>query len=278
MELAWFFDILKLLVPTLIALGSLLYAYKQRQDVKEEILKKRYLENALANLNEAIKNLRGINIPNISSLKEGYETWGDAHGNAYTIATEILRASYELKTKKVSVNFPYEGTDYGEWDKPKSKKVEYKELKDFSSFSQDSFIDHIRTHHFRIETGFEIPNFEQFWSNGLEFDFLWNLRALEKAKQQLLAYEEVYENISLDSVNKLDKLFEEIAVEILRTIRNPKSLKINLEEFSNVNEIMKYLYENVLNYSFITKKFSNVPLLISELTEARKELFLKISP
>ena len=40
MEQALLFDIIKLLVPMVIAIISLIYAYKQRQTVKEEISKK----------------------------------------------------------------------------------------------------------------------------------------------------------------------------------------------------------------------------------------------
>ena len=57
----------------------------------------------------------------------------------------------------------------------------------------------------------------------------------------------------------------------------PKSIEIDLDDFTETNETIRYLVEKILNYSRIADEFSKVSELISELTRARKELFLKIS-
>lgn len=114
-------DILMLVVPTTIALISLAYVMKQRATVKSELTKKRYLENAQSNLNEAIKSLRQLGVPSIRDISGGYETFGDIYNDLMMVLSEILRASFNLNKKEIPLEVSYELRDLGERGKPSSE-------------------------------------------------------------------------------------------------------------------------------------------------------------
>lgn len=274
-------EILRWSIPIIIALVSLSYTILERRKQKEKSLKERYLESAQSNLNQVIEILRKIDVPPLVLLKKGFETidpWGDFHGDVYTNVSELLRFSYDLGEKKITINLPYELTDYGETQESETKELQYKRICDFSSFSNESFSNFLSTHSFNLAARFEIPDFEQFWKNEINFTFFtWGLEEINSAKKKLLVYEEVYENLSPTSINNINNLFNDISSDILKTVQQSKTLEINLENFSNTDEIMSYLVENALNYSYIQKKFLVVNDIISELIKARKELFKLIS-
>ena len=279
MEMDLLIEVLKLVVPSIIALGSLYYAIKQRSLVKGEISKKRYLESALSNLNEAIKSLRSINIPRISSLGGGYDlsdAWADVSFCAYSVCSEIFRASFELKKKKIPVEVSYSIRDLGV--RPKFETAA-KTIENFDGLDLQWFIDFLQPNRaYMITSHPRISNFEQFTVNDIDFGgFERGIDNLKKALEALLPYEEVFETVSPNSVKKTTELFEELAEEIFKTFSRSKTIEINLEKFGEMNGIIRYLIEQTLNYSRIAEKFSKVSEVISELIEARKELFLKIS-
>lgn len=266
MELDQIVAILGLAVTTIITLVSLAYAIKQRNVVKREISKKRYLEDAQKNLNEAITLLRDINIPNIRSSHLSYEEMQDTFHDAFTMTNEILRASFDLKSKNIVLDVSYFIKSTGEQERSPEQ------------FDLRSFIALLRTNGVRIDSESNISNFQRFLLNDLNFGIVvWSLGDLNKATERLLRYEEVYESISPDSIAELNALYEKVAEEILMTIHKPKHLEIKLDSFSTTEEIMIYLFEEILNYSHIAQMFSKVADVISDLTQARKELFLKIS-
>ena len=222
-------------------------------------------------------------MPKVSSLNEKFESWSDLyHESCENVpsvnALELLKASFELRTKKITLNVTYVIHYHSEVDRADKEKHVTKEISDFSSFSVDWFIKFFHTHHPPIYSKVEIHNYEQKWWNDFDFYFLtMGLRDLDDAKRKLLVYEEVYENFSPDSISNINDVFEEIAKEIFMFIRTSKKIEINLDDFSTVDEIMEYLFEKLVNYSCIQRKFSKIGEIISELTKARKELFLKIS-
>jgi hypothetical protein len=278
MEISVIVGIIEWVIPTAIAVASLLYAAKQRNVVKREILKKRYLENALSNLNEAIKSLKKISVPSISTLSYDLDdAWGDYYRDAYTLVSEILRASFELKKKKIVIDVSYSMTGLRETDKSESDKEERK--RNFDDLEPKWFVDYLRSRKggWRICSETEIPDFERWLGNELELDmFRWDVNTLLVAIEQLSNFDEVYETVSPNTVMKAKQLFEEIAEAIFSTAAESKRIEIDLDKFSKAGEVIKYLYEKILNYSHIAEKFSRVSDLISELGETRKELFLKI--
>lgn len=279
MELNLLLDILKIGVPTVIALASLIYVIKQRNVVKSALSKKRYLESALSNLNGAIESLRNINITHNLNSIESYEVWGDTTNDVVSLVADILRASFNLKTKNIVLDVSY----YAEGQR--------KEQTGFTSTFKgggegffgveeaQTFVDTLRTYSVRIDSKTSIANFERFWrGNDLSFSILMSgFEELKEAKEKLLAYEEVYESLCPHVIRKLNQIIDNIAEGILEAIRKSKHIELDLQEFSEVRGIMIYLLEEILQYSKIAKEFSEVSELISELTEARKELFLKIS-
>ena len=281
MELYLLIEILKLVVPTVIAIVSLYYAIKQRSIVKREISKKRYLESALSNLNEVIKSLRDIDVPNIQTLNENYDpydTWGDVCNDGYSLISDILRASLELKKKKIILEVSYYIRDYGERGKPGSSKHE-RIIQNFNELDTKWFIDFLGVDRaFSVKSETRITDFERTRLNDIGFSgFEWNIEILKKAAETLSSYEEVYETVSPDSVKKVNQLFEDIAKEIFKTICKPKRIEIDLNKFAEADEILRYLIEEILNFSYIAEENSKVSELISELIRARKELFLKTS-
>lgn len=276
MELDLIIDILMLVVPTIIALISLAYVMKQRSVVKEELSKKRYLENAQSNLNEAIKSLRQVGMPNIRDIHEGYETFGDVYNDFMMVLGEILRANFNLKRKEIHLEVSYELRDLGERSKLSSGS-ETKEITNFENLDPQWFINFSRTHTFYVNCYPRIRDFEQVWNVMLSSHADWNLGLLAEAMDTLLNYEEVYETVSPDSVKKVKRVFEEISTDMFNVFRKPKSIDVDLSRFSETDEILICLFEQILNYSHIAEKFSQVTDLIDELVEIRKELFLKIS-
>jgi hypothetical protein len=58
----------------------------------------------------------------------------------------------------------------------------------------------------------------------------------------------------------------------------PRTVEIDLKEFSKTDDITKHLIDTLLDYTHISEKLSQgISELDSKLTKARKELFLKIS-
>jgi len=277
MELDLIIDILMLVVPTIIALISLAYVMKQRSLVKEELSKKRYLENAQSNLNEAIKSLRQVSMPNIRDISEGYEIFGDIYNDLMMMLGEILRANFNLNKKEIPLEVSYELRALRERGKP-SSEGEKKEITNFENLDPQWFINFCRTHTFYVACYPRIRDFEQVWNVMLTFSRMeWNLHSLAEAMDTLLNYEEVYETVSPDSVKKVKRLFEETSTDMFNVIRKPKSIDVDLSKFSETDEILRYLCEQILDYSHMAEKFSQVTDLIEELVEARRELFLKIS-
>jgi dihydroneopterin aldolase len=110
--------------------------------------------------------------------------------------------------------------------------------------------------------------------------FTWKLNLLRSfVIDKLTNYEEVYETVCPKITQIATKLFEEIVEEIFTVISKPKKVEVDLTKFSKVDDMTRYLLETYLNYGHISEKFSKgVSELESKLTEARKQLFLRISP
>lgn len=274
MDLNLLVEVLKLIVPSSIALISLIYAIKQRNLVKEGISKKRYLESALSNLNEATKCLEEI--PTNFTLTED----SDELAEATFLAFEILTASFELKRKSISLEVSYYLEDLGERNKPYDKR-EKREIHDFENYSPQLLIDFIgkgKNRTLLLESDARIVGFNRIYSNNVEIKpLLWSIEWLLKAKDTLSSYQVVYENFSPNSIKKLNLLIEEIAEEVLETIRKPKHIEVDLNKLTHMNEIIKYLVDKIGNYSNVAMKISKVSEVISELTEIRKELYSKIT-
>lgn len=103
-------EILKFAVPTAITATALIYAIKQRSIAKKEQAKKTYLEKSLNNLNDTIELLRKVEIPPLSALFEDaqqgyakYSDWEEAIFGTYMLTDDILRASFDMKTKKINL-------------------------------------------------------------------------------------------------------------------------------------------------------------------------------
>lgn len=268
-------DILKLVVPTVIALVSLAYAIKQRSVVKREISKKRYLEEALSNLNQAIASLKAIQQDITVSDEDSGEKWCDSE----TIVMDIFRASFDLKKKKITLKVSYVVQDLGERDKPYSES-NVREFKNLDIYESQWLVDLVgKTNKaITVESKTQIVDFRRASLNDLSFfKFVRAAQHLIEIEKALSSFEEVYESVSSDSMKKASQLSQEVVEEIFEVVAKPKNIEIDLESFSETHEIAKYLLEEILNYSHITETFSKVSEIVSELEKARKELFLKIS-
>jgi len=278
MGLGEIFEIIKWIIPNLVALVSLIYAIKQRNIVKREISRKRYLESALSNLNEVIQSLKLIKIPCLSDLDGLRGEFEDTLFDAEVIVSEILRASFETKKKKINLDISYRLFDLGERSK-KSSEIAPRVIENFDELEPKWFFDLLHSDKaFILESNTKIQGYERKICNELSFtEFKFFIYKLIRAKQKLSKYEEVYESISPNCLNNLNRLIKEVTEEIFKTISKPKTVQIDLDKFSTTDEIMKFLIEEVLNYSTLTQKLSRISEIISELTEARKELFLKVA-
>ncbi len=280
-------DIVTILIAlssAIIALVSLVYAIKQRQVVKSEIEKKRYLENAQTNLTDAINHLRSIMFPDLTdpsrALEESLE---DDYDDVNDITEQIVYAGFDSKRTKFTLEVSYELTDYGEISKPSSER-EKKRINDFSQLNP-KLLAHMLTNLFKknifeIYSETVIPDYQRRVVNEISFDLiLANLHKLNLAIDKLTNFEEVYETVCPNIIKTATQLFEDISEEIFNVISEPKKVEVDLTRFSKVNDIARYLFETYLNYNHISEKFSKgIFELDSKLTEARKQLFLRISP
>lgn len=279
MELDLIIDILKLVVPTVIAVVSLVYAMKQRNIVKREISKKRYLENAQTNLSEAVNHLKNIDIPDLLALWKDvrahyskYGEWENACFGTYLLTVDILRASFKLKANKIGMEVEYHVHD-------RERSEGESPIRSLDEFEPQWLVDFFRSNkRFSIECETRINDYERDTNGEPDFSvFEHAIRLLNKSVETLSSYEEVYETISPDSVKKVNRFFEDMAKEIFKVICKPRRIEIDLKKFAEADEITRYIFEEILDYSRIASKFSKVSEVISELAKVRKELFLKIS-
>jgi hypothetical protein len=273
-------EALKLAIPTIIALASLIYAIKQRNIVKKEIAKKRYLENAQINLNEAIQRLRNVNLPRLQDQNcDIRESIPDEYNDANMIANDLLQAYFESKTTRFTLKVTYWLTDLGDLDKEYSKR-EIKDISDFSKSSPKLLIDLLKANKsFWIHSETDILEIQRQFGNSIGFHpITWGIESLWFAIKKLSMYEEVYDTVCPNIVKRVNNLLDEIAEDVFRVISEPKTIEIDLKEFSKTDDIIKHLIDRYLTYIAISEKLSQgISELDSKLTEARKELFLKIS-
>lgn len=265
-------DILLKIVPIIIAGVSLIYVIIQRRIVKRELMKKKYLENALTNLNEGLTLLNKIFItPNVDHA-ELVDTYNDAE----MVVWDIIRIHYDFKVKEFVLDISYR-LRYYEGEKISSEtRVE---VYNFADYKVKWFIDLINSGKLLfIQSDIRIRKYQRHVGNEITFhDFIWALQCLNNVKVELAKFEEVYDSISPNCVKKVNNLFEELAKAVFDVFSQPNEMEIDLDRFSNTDEICRFLIEETLNFSEIAKKFSKVSEIISELSETRKQLFLKIS-
>lgn len=267
MELSLILEALKWVVPILIALISLVYAIKQRNVVKKEISKKRYLEDALSNLNAAMETLRTIRILDIKKSND-YEEWGDTATEFRMLTYEILRASFDLKMRKFVMNISYTANSYDK--QTKESKVDLNDL--------ESFLNALRSNRVWIYSHANIANVEMEFMNSPDFHHVtWDVESLVDALEALLKFEEAYESLRPDCVKNVKQAFEDVAKEIFVTVSQPKTIELVLAKFNTTDEISEHLCKEILNYPSLADKLSKVSELLSELSEARKELFMKVA-
>jgi hypothetical protein len=262
-----------------ISLVSLSYAAKQRNIVKHELVKKHYLENAQTNLTEVIERLRKTELPKIDETCDLRETIGDSYWDANVLTQQILIASFESKKTKIMLEVSYELKDYGKTGELDSE-AKTKTTSDFSQSSPKLLYDLFKLDRaFSIESNTVIPDYQRNLGNEIHLDLLeWGLRNLVFAIDKLTNYEEVYETVSANIMKFAIHLLEETTKEVFKVISEPKKVEVDLRKFSRADDITKYLFETYLNYGHISKMLSQgISELDSKLTEARKELFLRIS-
>ena len=267
-------EALKLAIPTTIALVSLVYAIKQRNIVKKEIAKKRYLESAQTNLNEAIQSLRKVNLPCLSDLNRDSDEYNDAS----IIVNELLQANFESKRTRFTLKVTYELSYPRQLDKEYSES-ETKSISDFSKSNPELLIDLLKSNRVYIYSKTDIVGFQRQLGNSIGFSSItWSIDALRFAIGKLSAYEEVYDTVCPSIVKEANHLLKETTEEVSNVVSKSKTIEIDLKEFSRTEDILEHLIDRYLNYNVISEKFSQgISELDSKLTEARKELFLRIS-
>jgi len=279
MDLTLIIEILRWVIPIVISLGSLIYAVKQRNIVKKEISKKGYLENAITCLSAVIHQLEKIEVPNLSALWEDvkayyskYPQWENACFGTYLLATDILRASFNMKTKKIDMEVEYIVSI-------QDRSEGAKKVSNLNEFEPKWFIDLTHSNKkFSVTCNTNIKNYKRDTDGEPEFDVFEDIIILLKKSQNLLLdYEEVYEMVSPNLFKKVNCFVEDVTKEIFKVIRKPKHIELDLNEFADSEEIKSYVFEEILNYSQLASKFSKISEVVSELVETRKELFLKIS-
>ena len=274
MELDLIIEILKLVVPTVIAVFSLYYAIRQRGVVKREISKKRYLERALSNLNETLKTIERL--PDRIKLDdEDSDEWGEAK----FLADDILRASFEMKKRQIRLNITYLLEDWGKKGEKMPHLTPRIPLPDkFEPLWLANFLLRNRDKAIWLETETEIIGFERPSANSPDsVAFLFVLKALIDAIDKLSTFEEVYDSLVLNSVENIRQIYATLSEELLKTIWKNKQVEINLDNFKNAKQVERFLLEEITSYSKLIKKFSEVSEVVSVLKEVRKELFSKVS-
>jgi len=274
MELNLVIDILKLVVPTVMALVSLAYAMKQRNVIKTEISKKRYLESALFHLNGAIASLKraqGVTFDEEDS---------DDFLQAKMLIWNILEASFDLRKRKLSLDVSYRILDLGETNKPYGERdtsvIRNLDEHD-SSWFVNLWIKSLGKRTLVLESDTRIVGYERASTYECWFgEFGVFVGNLTDAKRSLSRFEEVYESFAPNSIKEITKLLKEVLERIFEVSFKPKRIEIDLDKFSTTDEVLNYFFEEITNYSSIVGKAPKISEIVSELEKARKELFLKI--
>ena len=94
------------LIAAIIAVLTFVYSRKKWKVLKEQVMRKRYLEDALSNLKTVINSLSSIRLPKLEDTHLPDELV-DTYTDAYVLASNIVIAGYELKKKKFVLNVSY---------------------------------------------------------------------------------------------------------------------------------------------------------------------------
>ena len=260
------------LIAAIIAILTFVYSRKKWKVLKEQVMRKRYLENALSNLKTVINSLSSIRLPKLEDTHLPDELV-DTYTDAYVLASNIVIAGYELKKKKFVLDVSY----FASLVQTSENLKRFRRINNIAEYDVDRFIDLIESESFiTIYSKTKIEGYEPFFSNEISFiDFTRILRLLIHVKNNLVAYAEIYEILSPNLMNKIDQLIKEIAEEILKACK-AKKIEINLEEFSSTHDIARYLLDEYLNYNSLERIVSKISGITSELSDMSKQLFLKL--
>lgn len=276
----WLIDLVKWLIPTIIAIIGVAFGILQRKIAKEEISKKRHLESALTNLNNVIEIIEGL--PARIEFHEESNVFMDTE----VVIDDILRASLTAKKKVVSLEVSYFVEDHGDPNIPIDKRYPYKKISLPKEYDPDWLLNvliekgwWLRGGRIKISTRTEIKGYTRKVINSPDpDDFLRVLHHLLEAENKLLMYEEVYETLAYHSLNEIKQVYKEIGRTLFELIRKEKRrIKVDLDKLNNIEEMREFLWEQILNYSGLRSHVLKTSKVISSLKKARKELFLKLA-
>lgn len=272
----WLIDLLKWLVPTIVAIIGVVFGIMQRKTAKEELSKKRRLENALTNLNDIIKV-----IEELPSIIE-FDRESDVISDLENVVVEILTASLNTKKKIINLKISYDVEDFGDPKIPFDKRYPFKKISVPKEYDPNWLLDVLKDKgiariHLRTQT--KIKGYTRLWANSPDpNDFLWVLHHLLESMNKLSLYEEVYETLADRSLDEVEQISEQIGKTLFELIyQGKKYVKIDLNKLDHSEKIEEYLMEQILNYSELKKQVLKASMIASSLKKARKELFLRLA-
>ncbi len=267
----WLIELLKWLIPTIIAVIGIVFGIMQRKIAKKEISKKRHLQKALSNLSDVIE------------IAESLPTWiefdrtSDIVNDTDTLINDILRASFATKKKRLNLEISYFVIDYGDTNTPFDKRYTSKEFSLQKKHNQD-WLSNILTkegRRIRIYTETEIKDYSRYWGNSPDFNaFVWAFRRLLEITNKLSAYEEVYETLACNSLNEFRDTSTELGKALSGLMQQEKRLiEINLDALEDFEMMRDYLWDQIFDYSNLKKIVVKTSGMVPALKKARKELF-----
>lgn len=264
-------DLLFRIVPIIVAVVALVYVIKQRGVVKKELLRKKYLENALTNLKESIKILKKAKIIGESENNVETDSWEDEE---MSDAALTLR-DFAKGTKKTTLFISYRFGIISE----KDNIFKVKAIRDLNADGKNQLV---YTLHDTSEKGFLISaeigleKYEELIASIPLYCFEKFLNRITKVMEKLLLYEEIYESINPNSIDNLRQFLDETACLILKVLRNKKTVEVDSEKLSTTKEVIQFLNKNLVNYSKFAIRLTKLSEILADLEDMCKQLFLKI--
>ncbi len=265
-------------IPIAVTVIALTYTITQRRNSKKQmaqkLTQKKYLEDALTTLNKQIEILNNWGEP--TQLNMVNPLIDDFTYDASTIAWGLLRAAFDTEKRKMRLKVIYH-VRYSE-KSDNEKTMNCQEITDFTNLDSKWLLSMLHSKKFDsiyADSEVIIEENPQNLMNNLQLPTVQMLYWLNMVRRELSKFEEVYENISPNSIRDFDKFFEELTEDAFSILSSNRKLEIDLDNFETTNILTLYLAEAITDFSKHEQKVPKLKPIINQLNEARKQLFSK---
>lgn len=248
-------------VPLLVFVATSIGLYLKYREEKQARKKSRYVDDALSNLDEVTQGIK-----NICDMEDPER---DFFFDCETIADDLLRAAFDLRTHKLTLRFNTERASFRTIGKERARedeKLDAVRLKTLLEESETLFY---------VETNCTIDGWERTVGNSPTFaDAFWIKDDLRKIHDKLSLFKNLYESFEPKLFECVEKEREAIDRLLAKYIAFDRVLSLDLMSFAKSTDIEEYLANELAGdaelRSIAQRIKSQLPAYINNV---RKELF-----